>query len=49
MLCQWRTGPAKRDILDTVASGPACIGCQPVHDRCLAVAAQIKRIFVLMK
>jgi hypothetical protein len=24
-----------------------CIGCQPVHDRCLAVAAQIKRIFVL--
>jgi hypothetical protein len=46
VLCQRRTGSARRGIHVTAAIGPACVGCPSVHDRCLAVAAQIKRIFV---
>ncbi len=39
VLCQRRTGPARRGIHVTAAIGPACVGCPSVRDRCLAVAA----------
>ena len=48
MLYQRRTGSTRRGITKSLPpSGSACVGCRPVHDRCLAVAAQMKRIFVL--